>query len=84
MPNTIFRIYNNEPKANRDSNERLLLEIGNSHLAAILTHIETKSVEGFELFTFKENEAENTDDLFHNILSDSSLLSGVREHPGIL
>lgn len=73
MPAKSFSIYNHE-KSGDDSSSNLILEIGNSHIAAVVARPYEKAVAGFELFTFGEREAADFETLFRNVSLNSALL----------
>lgn len=71
MPNKSFSIYRpDEDPANKA--DRLMLEVGNSHLACI--GMNKNKISAFELFTFTNTEAADFSKLFTSISADSRLL----------
>ncbi len=75
MSNKSFGIYNSEEDTITDLHDRLLLEVGRTHIACINTNEHKKTISAFELFNFTENEAVDFSRLFAAIFSDSKLLA---------
>ncbi len=75
MPNKNFSIYQPDLDFKIYTHDHLVLEVGKSHMACIATKPNNKLIVAFELFTFKESEAENFDQLFSAISANSKLLA---------
>lgn len=75
MPNKSFSLYNKDGNVTIDERDRLVLEIGKSHIACILKKEDQKTITAFELFNFKEDEALDFKKLFNIISADSKLLA---------
>lgn len=75
MANKSFSIYSTKEDTVPGIHDRLLLEIGKTHLACIDTNEHKKTVSTFELFNFTENETADFSRLFSSISSASKLLA---------
>lgn len=75
MSNKSFSIYSSKEDVMADIHDRLLLEVGRTHIACIHTNDHKKNVSAFELFNFNENEAADFSKLFTAISSESKLLT---------
>ncbi len=75
MPNKSFSIYNSKEDAIADTDERLVLEVGKTHIACIRKQEHKRTISAFELFTFTENEAADFPKLFKTVSADSKLLN---------
>ena len=68
-----FGIYNGDNDQLLNKDDMLIIEVGKSHIALVLTNT-SKNITGFELFTFVENEA-SLDKLFTAIGNTSRYLN---------
>ncbi|MEJ7681681.1 MAG: DUF3822 family protein [Segetibacter sp.] len=75
MPNKSFSIYNSDKDAIADIDDRLVLEVGRTHMACIIKKEHKKTISAFELFSFTENEAADFAKLFKAVAADSKLLA---------
>jgi len=75
MVNKSFSIYSSKGEAITDTHDRLILEVGKTHIACINANEHKKTISAFELFNFTENEAADFSRLFAAISSDSKLLN---------
>lgn len=69
-----FGIFNGDNDKIVEDGDNLIIEVGKSHIALMLTRQETSAIAAFELFTFTENEAA-PDNLFSAIGKTSNLLN---------
>jgi hypothetical protein len=74
MPNKSFSIYNSEKDSAPDQADRLVIEVGKTHVASILKN-KNNCISAFELFSFTESEAEDFSKLFTAIAANSKLIS---------
>lgn len=74
MTNKSFSIYSSDGDAIADIDDRLVLEVGKSHIALIKKKGH-KRISAFELFNFTENEAADFINLFKTISADSKLFN---------
>ena len=80
MSNKSFSIYSLGEEGIPDIHDRLVLEVGRTHMACINANEHTKSISAFELFNFTENEATDFSKLFAAIAAQSKLLD--KDYPG--
>lgn len=74
MSNKSFSIYSSKDDTIADIHDRLLLEVGKTHIACINTNEHKKTISAFELFNFTENEAADFSKLFAALSAESKLL----------
>lgn len=74
MPNKSFSIYNSEGTSIPEIDDRLVIEVGKTHLACIVKNKNNKIL-AFELFNFTENKAADFSKLFTAIAANSKLIS---------
>ena len=74
MSNKSFSIYSPDSGKVSDVHDRLLIEVGKTHVACINTNDHKKSISAFELFHFNENEAADFSKLFARLSAESELL----------
>jgi hypothetical protein len=79
MSNKNFSIYSSH-EGITDIHDKLLIEVGKTHIAFIHTNDHKKDISALELFNFNENEAGDFSKLFAVISSDSKLLT--KSYPG--
>lgn len=76
MPSKSFSIYNSKEDAVADTDDRLVLEVGKTHIACIKKKGPKRLTSAFELFNFTETEATDFTKLFKIISANSKLLDG--------
>lgn len=74
MPDKSFSIYSSEGEAIAVTEDRLVLEVGKTHIACIGKKGH-KKITSFELFNFTEDEAADFTNLFKTISEDSQLIN---------
>ncbi len=79
MANKSFSIYSSEEDAIADIDDRLVLEVGKTHIACISIKDQKKAISAFELFSFAENETTDFAKLIKAVSADSRLLG--RSYP---
>jgi hypothetical protein len=75
MVNKIFSIYNSDEDFKVTPNQKVIVEVGKSHLASVIYDHNKKSLTAFELFDFKEEELADFQKLFPEILKKSKTVS---------
>lgn len=75
MANKSFSIYRAKEDTAADLDDRLVLEVGKTHIACLTKKEHKKTISAFELFSFTENESTDFSKLFKAISADSKLLT---------